>query len=73
MGGVQYRNMATIDHDRVQALVAQGRTLEQVIAAQPTLDYDARYGAATGPASPRGFVTAVYESLRAAAPGRAAK
>ena len=65
MDVVEYRNMVTIVRDRVQALVAQGRTLEQVQATQPTLDYDARYGAATGPASPRGFVTAVYESLRA--------
>jgi glyoxylase-like metal-dependent hydrolase (beta-lactamase superfamily II) len=73
MDVVEYRNMATIVRDRVQALVAQGRTLEQVIAAQPTLDYDARYGAAAGPASPRGFVTAVYDSLRAVAAGRAAK
>jgi glyoxylase-like metal-dependent hydrolase (beta-lactamase superfamily II) len=73
MDVVEYRNMVTIVRDRVQALVAQGRTLEQVIATQPTLDYDGRYGATTGPASPRGFVTAVYESLRAAAPGRAAK
>jgi glyoxylase-like metal-dependent hydrolase (beta-lactamase superfamily II) len=70
MDVVEYRNMATIVRDRVQALIAQGRTLEQVIATQPTLDYDARYGAATGPASPRGFVTAVYESLRATAPPR---
>jgi glyoxylase-like metal-dependent hydrolase (beta-lactamase superfamily II) len=74
MDAVEYRNMVTIVRDRVQALLAQGQTLEQVIATQPTLDYDARYGAATGPASPRGFVTAVYESLRATAPpGRAAK
>jgi len=61
---VEYRDMVTIVRDRVQALIAQGKTVEQVIATQPTLDYDARYGAATGPASPRGFVTAVYESLR---------
>jgi glyoxylase-like metal-dependent hydrolase (beta-lactamase superfamily II) len=66
MDVVEYRNMVTIVRDRVQALVAQGKTLEQVLATQPTLDYDARYGAATGPASPRAFVAAVYESLRAA-------
>jgi len=52
--------------DRIQALVAEGKTLEQVRASQPTLDYDARYGAATGPASPDAFVAAVYDSLRAA-------
>jgi glyoxylase-like metal-dependent hydrolase (beta-lactamase superfamily II) len=66
MDVVEYRNMVTIVRDRVQALAAQGKTLEQVLATQPTLDYDARYGAATGPASPRAFVSAVYESLRAA-------
>jgi glyoxylase-like metal-dependent hydrolase (beta-lactamase superfamily II) len=61
---VEYRNMVTIVRDRVQALVAEGRTLEQVRAAQPTLDYDARYAAASGPGSPDAFVAAVYESLR---------
>jgi glyoxylase-like metal-dependent hydrolase (beta-lactamase superfamily II) len=61
---VEYRNMVTIIRDRIQALVAEGKTLEQVRAAQPTLDYDARYGAATGPASPDAFVAAVYASLR---------
>jgi len=57
--------MVTIVRDRIQALLAQGKTIEQVQATQPTLDYDARYGAAAGPASPRAFVAAVYESLRA--------
>jgi glyoxylase-like metal-dependent hydrolase (beta-lactamase superfamily II) len=66
MDVVEYRNMVTIVRDRVQALVAQGKTLEQVLETQPTLDYDARYGAATGPASPGAFVASVYESLRAA-------
>ena len=32
MDVVEYRNMVTIVRDRVQALVAQGKTLEQVIA-----------------------------------------
>jgi cyclase len=72
MDVVEYRNMVTIVRDRIRAGIAQGRTLEQVQAAQPTLDYDARYGAATGPASPRAFVAAVYESLRAT-PARAAR
>jgi len=30
--------------DRVQALISDGATLEQVLAAQPTLDLDARWG-----------------------------
>ena len=61
---VEYRNMLTIVRDRIQALIADGKTLEQVRSAQPTLDYDGRYGAASGPASPDAFVAAVYESLR---------
>jgi len=65
MDVVEYRNMVTIVRDRVQALISQGKTLEQVQATQPTLDYDARYGAPAGAASPREFVAAVYESLRA--------
>ena len=64
MDVVEYRNMVTIVRDRVQALVAEGKTLEQVRAAQPTLDYDARYAAASGPGSPDAFVAAVYDSLR---------
>jgi len=73
MDVVEYRNMLTIVRDRIQALVAEGKTLEQVRASQPTLDYDARYGAATGPASPDAFVASVYESLRAGAAARRAK
>jgi glyoxylase-like metal-dependent hydrolase (beta-lactamase superfamily II) len=66
MDVVEFRNMLTILRDRIQALIAEGKTLDAVRAARPTLDYDARYGAASGPASPDAFVTAVYESLRAA-------
>ena len=73
MDVVEYRNMLTIVRDRIQALVAEGKTLEQVRASQPTLDYDARYGAASGPASPDAFVAAVYDSLRAARPPQAAE
>jgi cyclase len=65
MDVVEYRNMVTIVRDRIQALVAEGKTLEQVRAAQPTLDYDARYDTPSGPASRDAFVAAVYESLRA--------
>jgi glyoxylase-like metal-dependent hydrolase (beta-lactamase superfamily II) len=73
MDVVEYRNMVTIVRDRIQALVKAGKTLEQVRAAQPTLDYDARYGAASGPSSPDAFVAAVYESLRSAAAPKPAK
>ena len=40
--------MVTIIRDRVQDGVKRGQTLEQVKAAKPTLDYDARWGATSG-------------------------
>jgi hypothetical protein len=73
MDVVEYRNMLTIVRDRIEALVKEGKTLDQVQATQPTLDYDARYGAASGPASPDAFVAAVYESLREAAGTKASR
>ena len=55
---VDYRDMVTIVRDRVADMVKKGSTLAQVKAAQPTFDYDRRYGA------PDAFVEAVYHSLR---------
>jgi glyoxylase-like metal-dependent hydrolase (beta-lactamase superfamily II) len=63
---VTYRDMVTIIRDRVQALVDQGMTLEQVQAAHVTLDYDGRYGSEQGTWTTRKFVEAVYRSLTAA-------
>ena len=66
-----YRDMVTIIRDRVQTMVAKGMTLEQVKAAKPTLDYDPRYGATSGPWTTDQFVEAAYVSLgggKAAAP-----
>jgi glyoxylase-like metal-dependent hydrolase (beta-lactamase superfamily II) len=58
---VRYRDMLTIVRDRIQALKSQGRTLEQVMATKPTLDYDSRFGKERG--APEAFITAVYRSL----------
>jgi cyclase len=38
-----YRDMVTIIRDRVQRMIKEGMTLDQVKAAKPTLDYDPRY------------------------------
>jgi cyclase len=54
---VEYRDMVTIVRDRIQDMVKRGMTIEQVKAARPTLDYDARYGASDR------FIEAVYNSL----------
>jgi cyclase len=56
---VEYRDMVTIIRDRIQDLIRKGKTLDQVRAARPTLDYDTQYG---GPGTER-FVETVYRSL----------
>jgi glyoxylase-like metal-dependent hydrolase (beta-lactamase superfamily II) len=60
----EYRDMVVIVRDRVQALIKTGATLQQVLAARPTADYDVRYGATTGPWTTEMFVEAVYTSLK---------
>jgi len=61
---VEYRDMVAIVRDRVQALIKNGATLEQVKTARPTADYDSRYGATSGPWTTAMFVEAVYNSLK---------
>jgi cyclase len=60
---VEYRDMLTIVRDRVQDLVAKGKTLAEVKAARPTLDYDGRYGVTPGPWTTDMFVEAIYHEL----------
>jgi len=60
---VNYRDMVTIIRDRIEDLVKKGRTLEQVKAAKPTLDYDGIYGTDTGPWTTDMFIEAVYNDL----------
>lgn len=59
----EYRDMLTIIRDRVRDAVAKGSTLEQVRSARLARDYDGRYGAAAGPASPDEFIATVYRSV----------
>ena len=58
-----YRDMVTIVRDRIEDLVKKGKTLEQVKAARPTLDYDGTYGADTGAWTTDDFIAAVYSDL----------
>ena len=60
---VEYRDMVTIVRDRVQDLVKKGSTLEQVLAANPTQGFNARYGNDKA-WTPRMFVEAIYKTLR---------
>jgi cyclase len=63
---LEYRDMVTIIRDRVLDGVKRGQTLEQVKAGKPTLDYDARWGATSGPWTTDMFLEAVYKDLKAA-------
>ena len=59
--------MITIVRDRVAALIAAGMTLEQVLAARPSSDYDGIYAGLGGP-TPEQFVAALYRDLKGARP-----
>jgi hypothetical protein len=60
---VEYRDMVAIIRDRIRDLVKEGRTLAQVKAARPTLDYDVVYGATSGPWTTDMFIEAVYKGV----------
>lgn len=60
----EYRDMIVIIRDRIQKMINNGATLEQVKAARPTIDYDTRFGANTGPWTTDMFIDAVYTSLK---------
>jgi glyoxylase-like metal-dependent hydrolase (beta-lactamase superfamily II) len=63
---VEYRDMVTIIRDRIQELIQQGKTLDQIKAAKPTADYDPRYGG--NPSwTAENFIDAAYAGLRAKA------
>ena len=60
---LEYRDMVTIIRDRVQDAIKRGQTLDQVKAAKFTLDYDARWGATSGPWTTDMFIEAIYKDL----------
>jgi cyclase len=57
-----FRDMIFIVRARIADLVAQGKTLEQVIAAKPALDYDTRYDTRAYPSAQ--FVEAIYRDFK---------
>jgi hypothetical protein len=62
-----YRDMVTIIRDRIQAMVAQGRSLEDVLRARPTLDYEGLFEVQSD-WTPEMFVGAVYRELSRSRP-----
>jgi len=70
---LEYRDMVTIVRDRVLDGVKRGQTLDQIKAGKPTLDYDARWGATSGPWTTDMFLEAIYKDLKPATPAPATK
>jgi glyoxylase-like metal-dependent hydrolase (beta-lactamase superfamily II) len=62
---VDYRDMLSVVRERIRYLIKQGKTLEQVEAMHPTLDYDGIYGVAQGPWTTKMFIAAAYKELSA--------
>ena len=60
---VNYRDMLTIIRDRVVAYIGMGMTLEEIKAAQPTYDYDGRYGIDTPLWSTEQFIETIYREF----------
>lgn len=59
---IPYRDMIVAVRQRVQDLVAHGRTLKEVLAANVTAAWDARVAGGTAASAER-FVTAVYREV----------
>ena len=60
---VDYRDMISIIRDRVQDLIAKGRTLAEIQQANPTVGYRRQYGSDSGRWTTQMFVEAVYKGL----------
>ena len=54
---VDYIDMLTVVRDRIQAMIDDGKGLEEVVAAKPTAEFDERYG------DPTMLVDRAYASL----------
>ena len=61
MALTKYRDMLVTVRDKIKAQKDSGKSLKEVIAARPTADFDAAWGA--GMIMPDAFVTLVYATL----------
>jgi glyoxylase-like metal-dependent hydrolase (beta-lactamase superfamily II) len=60
---VEFRNMLYIVMQRVESWIDDGMSLQEIITARPTLDYDTEYGGHRGGPTSEEFITAIYTSL----------
>lgn len=56
-----YRDMLKVVRDRVADQIAKGATLDQIIATQPSREFDDKY--ASDRVGPDGFITMVYQGM----------
>jgi cyclase len=61
---VPYRDMIIAIADKVRAMIAQGKSLQEVLSAKLTASYDAKVVGGTDASAER-FVSAVYQQLKA--------
>ena len=59
---IAYRDMLVAARDGIMPLIADGKSVEDVIAAKPTATLDAKWGG--GFLNPERFVCIVYNSLK---------
>jgi cyclase len=60
---LEYRDAVTVVRDRVEDLIKEGKTLEQVKAANPTLGYRSEYGTDRGQWTTDMFVETMFKEL----------
>jgi glyoxylase-like metal-dependent hydrolase (beta-lactamase superfamily II) len=60
---LDFREMAIVIRDRIEHMIDEGMSLEQVVAARPAMDYEPVYGTPGNPAATDDFVESAYLSL----------
>jgi cyclase len=60
---IPYRDMILAVQQKVQQMIAQGKTLKEVLAAKVTASYDAKVAGGTESSSDR-FITEMYQELK---------
>jgi cyclase len=60
---LEYRDAVTVVRDRVQDLIKEGKNLQQVKAANPTLGYRSEYGTDRGEWTTDKFVETIFNEL----------
>ena len=60
-----YRNMLATVHERMTKLIKEGKSIDEIVAAKPTADYDAKWGG--GFLKPSQWVQIVYSVMQKSA------